>query len=81
MPVIWAKPVKNHSVKALTESAVLIDLAVARSEIEAEEILYRYNIWNIHPSTEVALPGGVLLGIGSPRWSESFCISESVHLF
>jgi hypothetical protein len=76
--MIRAKPVKNHSVKVLTVDPSIF--AVARSEIEAEEILYRYNIWNIYPSTETALPGAVLLGVGSLRWSES-CISESVHLF
>ena len=49
-----------------------LDLAVARSKIEAEEILYRYNNWNIYPSTETALPGAIPLGVGSLRWSESF---------
>jgi hypothetical protein len=57
VPVMRVKQVKNH----LAKSLVLVDLAAARSDVKAEEILYRWQIWSVHPFAETALPGAGLI--------------------
>jgi len=54
------------------------DLAAARSDVGAEEILYCYQIGSVLPFVETVAPGAGLAGDRGPRWSESFCIPESV---
>jgi hypothetical protein len=59
---------------------LLDDLAAARSEVEAEEILYCYQIGSVLSFVETVVLGAGLVGGWDSRWSESFCIPESVHL-
>jgi hypothetical protein len=53
--------------------------AAARSDVEAEEILYCYQIGSVLPFVETVVPGTGLVGGRDPCWSESFCIPESVQ--
>jgi hypothetical protein len=48
------------------------DLAAARSDIEAEEILYRYQIGSVHPFAETVLPGTGLVGDREPSLERVF---------
>ena len=58
----------------------LNNLAAARSDVEADEILYGYQVGSALPFVETVVPGAGLVGGRDPRWSESFCIPESVNL-
>jgi hypothetical protein len=55
-------------------------LAAARSDVEAEEVLYCYQIGSVLLFVKAVVPGTGLVGGRDPCWSESFYIPESVHL-
>jgi hypothetical protein len=59
----------------------LNDLTTARSDVKAEETLYRYQIGSADPFMETVVPGAGLVGGREPSLERVLCISKKAHLF